>query len=104
MIMNDAAPPPPQHLSPPPPSKRLKCDQELLDQMWGLLRSGARRLDTFQGAQMATQEASGVMAAAMAAAMLRQQGEMWEVSAWELEMELTMKEMVRRVEGEGSGL
>jgi len=36
----------------------------------------------------------------MAAAMLRQQGEMREVSAWESEMELTMREMERRVEGE----
>jgi len=52
------------------------------------------------GAQMATQEASGVMAAAM----LCQQGAMWEVLAWELKMELAMREMARRVEGEGSGL
>ena len=49
---------------------------------------------------MATQEASGVMAAAM----LRQQGAMREVLAWESEMELAMREMTRRVEGEGSDL
>jgi len=46
-------------------------------------------LDTLQEAQMAAQEASGVMAAAM----LRQQGAMWEVSAWESEVEGTMREM-----------
>ena len=92
--------PPPQHPLLPLPPKRLKGDQELLDQMRGLLRSGACHLDTLQGVQMAAQEASGVMAATM----LHQQGAMWEVSAWESEMELAMREMVRRVEGEGSGL
>jgi len=45
---------------------------------------------------MATQEVLGVMATAM----LRQQGAMREVSAWELEVEGTMREMVRRVDGE----
>ena len=50
--------------------------------------------------QMATQEASGVMAMAM----LWQQGEMREVLAWELEVEGVMREMVRRVEGEESDL
>ena len=49
-----------------------------------------------QGGQMAAQEASGVMVAAM----LCQQGAMWEVLAWESEMECMMREMVRRVEGE----
>jgi len=38
----------------------------------------------------------------MAAAMLRQQGAMREVSTWESEVEGTMREMVRRVEEEGS--
>ena len=91
---------PPLHLSPPLPSKQLKRDQELLNQMRGSLRSGARRLDMLQEVQMAAQEASGVMAAAM----LRQQGEMREVSAWESEMEHTMREMERRVDGEGLDL
>jgi len=45
---------------------------------------------------MAAQEASGVMVAAM----LRQQGAVWEVSAWESEMECTMREMARRVDRE----
>ena len=49
---------------------------------------------------MAAQKASGVMAAVM----LRQQGALQEVSAWESEMELAMREMVRRVEGEGLDL
>ena len=44
-------------------------------------------------AQMATQEASGVMAAAM----LWQQGVMREVSVWESEVESAMSEMVRVV-------
>jgi len=68
--------------------------------MQGLLHAGAWQLDTLRGAQMATQEASGVMAAAM----LQQQGEMQEVSAWELEVEGAMQEMVRRVGGEESDL
>ena len=66
--------------------------------MCGLLRMGAWQLDTLRGAQMAAQEALGVMATAM----LWQQGEMREVSAWELEVEGTMREMARRVEGEES--
>jgi len=49
---------------------------------------------------MAAQEASGVMAVAM----LRKQGEMREVLAWELEVEGAMREMERRVEGEESDL
>jgi len=49
---------------------------------------------------MATQEVLGVMAAAM----LRQQGVMREVSAWELEVEGAMREMARRVDGEESDL
>jgi len=51
-------------------------------------------LDTLRGAQMATQEASGVMAAAM----LRQQGAMREVSVWESEVEGVMREMSRLVD------
>ena len=45
-----------------------------------------------RGAQMATQEASGVMAAVM----LRKQGAMREVSVWELEG--VMREMSRLVD------
>jgi len=63
-----------------------------------LLWTGARQLDILQGAQMAAQEASGVMAAAM----LWQQGVMREVSSWESEVEGAMREMVRRVDKEGS--
>ena len=47
---------------------------------------------------MATQEASGVMAAAMHC----QQRAMREVSAWESEVEGAMREMARKVEGEES--
>jgi len=47
---------------------------------------------------MAAQEASGVMATAM----LQQQGAMHEVSSWESEVEGAMREMVRRVEEDGS--
>jgi len=68
----------------------------MLARMRALLRTGARCLDTLQLAQMAAQEASGLMAAEM----LWQQGEMREVSAWELEVEGTMREMARRVDEE----
>jgi len=68
----------------------------MLAWMRALLQAGERWLDTLQGAQMAAQETSAVMDAAM----LWQQGEMREVSAWELELEGVMREMVRRVEGE----
>ena len=47
---------------------------------------------------MAAQDASGVMAVVM----LWQQGVMWEVSSWESEVEGAMREMVRRVEEDGS--
>jgi len=43
---------------------------------------------------MAAQEALGVMVAAM----LRQQGEMREISVWELEVEDTMREMSKVVD------
>ena len=55
-------------------------------------------MDTLQVAQMATQEALGVMVAAM----LQQQGAMQEVSGWESEVEGVMREMARRVDEEGS--
>ena len=64
--------------------------------MHGLLRMGEWWLDTLHGAQMATQEASGVMAVVM----LRQQGEMREVLVWELEMEGMMREMSKLVDEE----
>ena len=70
----------------------------MLVRMRALLRTGVRCLDTLQVAQMAAQEALGVMATAM----LQQQGEMREVSAWESEVEGTMREMARRVDEEGS--
>src|SRR5882724_9850225 len=87
---------------PPPTPKRARhdCDHDMLSRMQALLRTGARRMDTLRIAQMAAQEASGMMAAAM----LRQQGVMREVSAWESEVEGAMREMVRRVDGEESDL
>ena len=57
-------------------------------------------MDTLRVAQMAAQEALGVMPVEM----LRQQGTMREVSAWESEVEGAMMEMERRVEEEGSDL
>ena len=57
-------------------------------------------MDMLQVAQMAAQEALGVMAAVM----LRQQGMMREVSTWESEVEGVMREMVRRVDEEGLDL
>ena len=51
-------------------------------------------MDTLHGAQMAAQEASGVMAAAM----LRQQRAMREVSVWESEVEGMMREMSKLVD------
>ena len=51
--------------------------------MHGLLRTQVQWLDTLRGAQMAAQEALGVMATAM----LWQQGEMREVLVWESEVE-----------------
>jgi len=68
--------------------------------MCGLLRIGVWQLDMLQGAQMATQEASGVRVAVM----LQKQGGMREVLAWELEVEGVMREMARRVEGEESDM
>jgi len=53
-------------------------------------------MDTLRVAQMAAQEASGVMAAAM----LRQQGAMREVSVWESEVESVMRELSKLVEEE----
>ena len=64
--------------------------------MRGLLRTGAQRMDTLRVAQMAAQEASGVMAAMM----LRQQGAMREVSVWESEVESAMRELSKLVEEE----
>jgi len=68
--------------------------------MCGPLWVGAQHMDMLQGAQMATQEASGVIVAVM----LQQQGVMREVSTWELEVEGAMWEMVRVVEEGEPGL
>jgi len=84
---------PPQPSPPPPVTKHPHRDWELVNQICGLLRTGARRMDTLQVAQMAAQEASGVMAVAM----LRQQGAMREVSVWESEVESVMREMLKLV-------
>ena len=73
-IATDTPPFLPQSSLPPPASKRPRHDHDhdMLTQMWALLWNGVRQLDTLRGAQMATQEVLGVMAAAM----LRQQGVM----------------------------
>ena len=68
--------------------------------MCGLLRMGAQWMDMLQVAQMAAQEASGVMAAAM----LRQKGVMREVSVWESEVEGAMREMSKLVDDTESDL
>jgi len=85
---------------PLPVSQQPHHDHELIDQMCRLLQSGACCMDVLQGAQMASQEASGLMGTAM----LRQQGEMREVLAWESEVESAMREMARVVEEEEPGL
>jgi len=100
MIAADEPPSLPQHTSSPPPSKRPKRDPAVLTQMRGLLQTGSHHLDTLRAAQVAAQEASGVMAAAM----LLQQGAMREISAWESEVERAMRDMARNMEAEGSGL
>jgi len=64
------------------------------------MRVGAHRLDTLWVSQLAVQEPSGVMAVAM----LQQQGTMWEVTVWELEVGAAMREMAKMVEGEESNL
>ena len=56
-------------------------------------------MDTLCMAQMAAQEAW-----VMAMAMLRQQGAMREVLAWESEVESAMREMAKLVDEEGSDL
>ena len=61
---------------------------------------GTWQLDMLHMVQMAAQEALGVMAATM----LRQQGAMREVSAWESEVEGAKREMARRVDDEESDL
>ena len=93
-------PPPPQPSSPLLASKQPRHNCKLVDHMWGLLWMGTQHLDMLRGAQMAAQEASGVMAAAM----LQHQGAMREVSSWESEVEGVMREMARVVDGEGSGV
>ena len=72
----------------------------MLNWMRVLIWTGAWWLDTLRVAQMVAQEALGVMAAAM----IQQQGAMREVLAWEPEVEGTMREMARRVDGEESDL
>jgi len=64
-IMVNTVPLPPQPSSPLPVTKCPRHDQELVDQIHGLLRTGAEWLDMLPEAQMATQEALGVMVAVM---------------------------------------
>ena len=87
---------PPQPSPPPPVTKCPHCNWELVSQMHRLLRTEAQQLDTLHGAQMAAQEASGVMATAM----LWQQEVMREVSVWESEVEGMMREMSKLVDKE----
>jgi len=95
-------PPPPVRPSPPPVALHLspQGDQAPLERMRCLMRAEARMLDALRASQLAVQEASGVMASAM----LPQQGTMQEVTIWESEVEAVMREMARRVDGEGSNL
>src|SRR5882724_3733884 len=80
--------PSPSALSAPSPSQTPLSRSGTRGSDAQLLRTGAWRMDTLRVAQMAAQEASVVMAAAM----LRQQGVMREVSVWESEVEGTMRE------------
>src|SRR5882724_3180393 len=98
-LPSQPSPPPPPSL-PPLPTKRPHRNQELVVRMRGLLRTGARQMDTLRVAQMAAQEASGVMAVAM----LQQQGAMREVSVWESEVEGAMREMSKLVDDAESDL
>jgi len=66
----------------------------MLDQMCQLVRTGVQHVDSLWGSQLAAQEASGVMAAAM----LQQQSVMREMLVWESEVEEVIREMVRMVE------
>jgi len=63
----NVSPPPFQPSSPGPVSKqpRCNCDQEVVNWMWVLLWKGVRCFYTLHLAQMAAQEASGVIAAVM---------------------------------------
>ena len=99
-ITADAPPPLPATPPPHPPPKWPYHDHDLLHWMQGLLQAGAQHLDMLCTSQMAAQEASGVMAAAI----LRQQGVMREVSVWESEMEGVMREMAKLVAEEESDL
>src|SRR5882724_10726389 len=94
-------PPRPHQPSLTPPVTKCPCrNQELISRMRRLLWMGARWMDMLRVAQMAAQEALGVMAVAM----LRQQGAMREVSVWKSEVEDVMREMSRLVEEEASDL
>ena len=99
-IAVSSAPLPPQPFSPPSVAKCPRHDWELVGQMHGFLRTGAWQLDTLRGAQMAAQEASDVMAAAM----LRQKGVVREVLVWESEVEGMMREMLKLVDDIESNL
>ena len=92
-----AAPLPPQPSLPHPVTKHPCPDQEVVSRMRGLLRMGAQWLDALHESQLAAQEALGVMAAAM----LRQQGVMREISVWELEVEDAIRDMSRLVDRAG---
>ena len=71
-VMGDAPPLLPHHHSPSltTPAHKHQCHNGVvLEQMRELMQVGAQRLDSLHASQLAAQEASGVMAAAM----LRQQ-------------------------------
>ena len=97
---NDVDAPPASQSAPLSPRKRPQRDSQVLDRMWELMRVGGQHLDSLRVSQLAAQQASGTMAAAM----LWQQGAMREVAVWELEVEDTMREMARIVAEEDSDL
>jgi hypothetical protein len=86
-------PAPPTPLPTSPPRKRRRVASTLVDRVASLLRDGARQLDLLREGQMAAQEAAGVMAAAM----LRQQAAMRDVSAWEMDAMEALREMASMV-------
>src|SRR5882724_10726718 len=102
-VTTDTPPLPHLHQSPPPPRPACKCprcDRVVLKQMRELMQVRAQRLDSLCASQLAAQEASGVMAAAM----LRKQGTMRQVAVWEMEVGDMMREMALVVEEGKLGL
>jgi hypothetical protein len=93
VVVTPHPPAPPTPLPTSPSRKRRRVASTLVDRVVSLLRDGARQLDNLREGQMAAQEAAGVMAAAM----LRQQAAMRDVSAWEMDAMEAMREMASMV-------